>query len=192
MRGPDAVIASSTPPGPKELPERRRISRERLRSKDGAKNVRDACRGRRDDPPRHGRPVRTIFAAPGALPWAPAGTLALGPRCAESRLRTDHPAAFLVPRFEPVTAPRPTKTQSEGGVPAPCGLAGIFGLAGAYTRIDGIRALEPNHSYLYRAADDTLPFARQEWHLRWCCNFLNRSGQIRDQRRCLRLWGQTK
>lgn len=47
--------------------------------------------------------------------------------------------------------------------------------------IDGIRALEPDYEHLYAITGNTLPFARQEWHLAWCEHFLNRSPQIREQ-----------
>jgi CelD/BcsL family acetyltransferase involved in cellulose biosynthesis len=47
--------------------------------------------------------------------------------------------------------------------------------------IEGIRALAPDYERLYRASDNRLPFARQEWHLAWCQHFLNRNPRIRDE-----------
>lgn len=47
--------------------------------------------------------------------------------------------------------------------------------------VEGIRALDAEYQQLYRVTRNTLPFARQEWHLAWCTHFLNRSPQIREE-----------
>ncbi len=39
--------------------------------------------------------------------------------------------------------------------------------------VEGIRALTPDYEHLYRVTGNTLPFARQEWHLAWCEHLLN-------------------
>jgi CelD/BcsL family acetyltransferase involved in cellulose biosynthesis len=39
--------------------------------------------------------------------------------------------------------------------------------------IEGIRALTAEYEYLYRITANTLPFARQEWHLAWCEHLLS-------------------
>jgi CelD/BcsL family acetyltransferase involved in cellulose biosynthesis len=47
--------------------------------------------------------------------------------------------------------------------------------------LEGIRALLPDYERLYQITRNTLPFARQEWHLAWCHHFLNRNPRIRDE-----------
>jgi CelD/BcsL family acetyltransferase involved in cellulose biosynthesis len=49
------------------------------------------------------------------------------------------------------------------------------------TTVEGIRALRPDYERLYRLTGNTLPFARHEWHLAWCRQFLNRSPRVHDQ-----------
>jgi CelD/BcsL family acetyltransferase involved in cellulose biosynthesis len=47
--------------------------------------------------------------------------------------------------------------------------------------VAGIRALTPQYQQLYKSAHNTLPFARQEWHLAWCEHFLNKNPRIDDE-----------
>jgi CelD/BcsL family acetyltransferase involved in cellulose biosynthesis len=46
--------------------------------------------------------------------------------------------------------------------------------------VEGIRALTAEYEHLYRITANTLPFARQEWHLAWCEHLL---GQTRHSSR---------
>jgi CelD/BcsL family acetyltransferase involved in cellulose biosynthesis len=41
--------------------------------------------------------------------------------------------------------------------------------------VAGIRALTADYEYLYRVTGNTLPFARQEWHLAWCEHLLSQT-----------------
>ena len=47
--------------------------------------------------------------------------------------------------------------------------------------IEGIRALTRDYERLYQVTGNTLPFARQEWHLAWCEHLLERSPRARQQ-----------
>lgn len=47
--------------------------------------------------------------------------------------------------------------------------------------IEGIRALTRDYERLYQVTGNTLPFARQEWHLAWCEHLLNRSPRARQE-----------
>jgi CelD/BcsL family acetyltransferase involved in cellulose biosynthesis len=49
------------------------------------------------------------------------------------------------------------------------------------TSVEGIGALDAEYEQLYRLTGNTLPFARQEWHLAWCEHFLNRNPHIREE-----------
>ncbi len=53
------------------------------------------------------------------------------------------------------------------------------------TTLEGIRALAPDYEHLYRLTANTLPFARQEWHLAWCTHFLDRHTQLQHTPRFL-------
>jgi hypothetical protein len=47
--------------------------------------------------------------------------------------------------------------------------------------IEGIRALTRDYERLYQVTANTLPFARQEWHLAWCEHLLNHSPRARQE-----------
>lgn len=47
--------------------------------------------------------------------------------------------------------------------------------------VGGIGALDAEYRQLYRVTDNTLPFARQEWHLAWCAHFLESNREIREE-----------
>jgi CelD/BcsL family acetyltransferase involved in cellulose biosynthesis len=47
--------------------------------------------------------------------------------------------------------------------------------------VAGIRALTAEYEHLYRITGNTLPFARQEWHLAWCEHLLSRTRRASQQ-----------
>jgi CelD/BcsL family acetyltransferase involved in cellulose biosynthesis len=46
--------------------------------------------------------------------------------------------------------------------------------------LEGVRELTADYEHLYELTGNTLPFARQEWHLSWCEHFLNHDPQIQE------------
>lgn len=66
-----------------------------------------------------------------------------------------------------------------GGVEPPL----VRGIVDLIVDVEGIRALEPDYEHLYRISGNTLPYARQEWHLAWCEHFLNRNPLIPEHPR---------
>lgn len=58
--------------------------------------------------------------------------------------------------------------------------------------VAGIGALDAEYRQLYHLTGNTLPFARQEWHLAWCAHFLNRNEEplfcvVREGDECIGL-----
>ena len=49
------------------------------------------------------------------------------------------------------------------------------------TTISDLQALKPDYDRLLHATGNTLPFARHEWHVAWCNQFLVSSNRIRTQ-----------
>ena len=47
--------------------------------------------------------------------------------------------------------------------------------------VEGVGALDAEYQQLYSLTGNTLPFARQEWHLAWCTHFLKRNPQICEE-----------
>jgi CelD/BcsL family acetyltransferase involved in cellulose biosynthesis len=47
--------------------------------------------------------------------------------------------------------------------------------------VEGIRALTAEYEHLYRVTGNTLPFARQEWHLAWCEHLLRHTRRSSQQ-----------